>query len=279
MKRLIFLVGLIASGCGVGAGVMIHNVDLDPKVGNQYTGIEHSRELQVVSPVITLYDSTGMLVAGLGTAGNAHTAKREARERAMRRKDAKVGDTYSYSYRQLPPAAGTVSALSFTWGSTEKLRSFADPDNPVEVDDVIDFYGLDLQVSFGEFEIADPIWGEFRLGMQWWDYSSESEQADGMWIGMPLTFALSFNIDFLGISPAVYVSVDPLVSPLLLALREDDEESWLWYQAGVELDIGLVSFLSIASRAFYGQTPLEFGKQPSTNFGFNASLVVHWPDD
>lgn len=78
----------------------------------------HGPAFSFMQPVqsVTFVDNSGILLSAMGNAGAAETARRQAEESAISQ-GVKVGQSYSYSWNEVPLREGAVSYLRYVWGS------------------------------------------------------------------------------------------------------------------------------------------------------------------
>lgn len=272
------VVAAISSGCGVGAGVMAHQVDLGAyrnQFGNSDPRTRTESDLSMVTPVIQLYDATGFLVAALGTAGNQYNAQQQALRDAADR-PIKPGEEIEYSYKVVPPSPGMLTSLTFSWGSTDVLTAQDTSGGPeAKVPATVDFFLFDLNVNMFSFDITDTLWAHIALGALWRSYDISSARFGGgsSWIGMPLTLRLSYDLPESGVTANAYIGVDPIVSPIV-ALVGNDGDSWFWMRSGLRADVGLLSWMNVSVDGYYEVSPMELGSQDSDSFNALVSLNV-----
>ena len=215
----------------------------------------------------TLYDSTGMMLAALGTAGNAYNAQQQAEQQAIR-SGARAGDTYSYSYQVVQPAAGTNTYLTFAFGSAGNGAvdnvSFSGAD--------ISYFLTDLRTTFLRWDLVGGMTLGMSLGALWesWKGNSTSGEIDSSWIGIPLGMTLNYPFaPMLSVTPRV--SVDPLIGPLGGLLSNGGH--WLWLETGARLDFRPFDWLLVSLDAMHRITPWELGAATGTSTTFGLSIA------
>lgn len=96
---------------------------------------------------LTLVDDSGILLSAMGNAGAAYTAQRHAEEAAVRR-GLKIGQTYEYSWNEVPVREGAISYLRFVWGGGNSGTYSVDGTSNA---------GTDLPTSVFGFEFGAPV--------------------------------------------------------------------------------------------------------------------------
>ncbi|MNR86261.1 hypothetical protein D3C72_171100 [compost metagenome] len=220
---------------------------------------------------LTFVDNSGILLAALGNAGAAETARRQAEERAIDR-GVKVGERYSYSWNEVPLREGAVSYLRYTWGSGSGASIATDGTT---------FTGGTLPSSVTGFDFGAPlgIWDTgfvplgFSLAAQWYTYQvsglTPTAGSGAVWgkstertaIRMPVTMSTAFNV-----LPSLYIR--PAVSYDLLsglgALLGSQGHGFL-YELSAEYE--LISFLPIHASYVFANTP-------TSESALDASMVM-----
>lgn len=64
---------------------------------------------------LTVVDNSGILLSAMGNAAAADIARRHAEEAAIER-GLRIGETFSYSWNEVPVREGAISYLRFVWG-------------------------------------------------------------------------------------------------------------------------------------------------------------------
>ena len=106
-----YLLGVVAflfGACGFGYGRSVQHAT-SPTSGQEGVSMQ--------SQHISFHDATGIMLAAMGNAGAQYNAQQQARQQAIR-SGAKAGDTYTYSYKVVPPAPGLWSTFTYGWGSS-----------------------------------------------------------------------------------------------------------------------------------------------------------------
>jgi hypothetical protein len=260
--------GLLLGGCGIGVGQGFARSTMGPQ-SSTFSETPTTQQTRVGFArinTVTLYDTTGILLAALGTAGNAHNARMEAQDRAVR-SGAQAGDTYSYSYQVVPPAAGTKTSMTLGWGSAASGSIGSLDFN----EGGVSYFLLDLRSSFVFWDLAPNMELGLFLGVLWesWSGNTPAGEIDSTWIGMPLGLSLNYSfLPMLSVSPRF--AIDPLLGPLGL-LSEGGH--WLWLEAGARLDFRPIEWLLVSLDVMHRVTPWELGNSTGTSTQFNLGVA------
>jgi len=280
------VVGLVLAALGGGCGVGIGQAAVRGTVSrndDNWLDSDRSEYFQDNSigitraNTVTFYDSTGMMLAALGTAGNAYNAQQDA-EAAAIRGGAEAGDTYSYEYDVVEPAAGTNTRLTFAWGSTEN-GSVSGPlgNGDVGTGQQIDYFQMDLRATLGGYDLEGGGRWNFNLGALWESWTGKYTLADGSehelgvnWIGMPVGTTVTYPL-FGPISITGGVAIDPLMS--LLSGLLGGGGHWVFLEGSARLDFRPVNWLLIWTGAAERVAPWDFGKRTGETTVFDVGIA------
>src|SRR5262245_27227041 len=146
MKVLVLgvLLGAALAGCGEGQqfGVGVGQQFQTMKTGvydgaDAYSGPTQfgTNKMSLMANSITIYDTSGILLAGIGGGAAAFNAQQKAREAAIK-SGAQVGDSYSYSYEVYTPVPGQLTTIRYTWSESDSYdNSMGAPSTPVSYSD------------------------------------------------------------------------------------------------------------------------------------------------
>lgn len=263
------LVALLASGCGIGVGQSLTHSTIGPQTSSFSDDIYKPAATAGFARVnsFTLYDSTGILLAALGTAGNAYNAQRAAEQQAVA-SGARAGDTYSYSYQVVQPAVGTNTYMTIAFGTAGR----GSVDNVSFTGGDISYFLFDLRSTFVTWDLVGGMTLGMSLGALWesWKGNSTAGEIDSSWIGMPLGLSLNYPFaPMLSVTPRV--AVDPLIGPLGGLLSNGGH--WLWLETGARLDFRPFSWLLVTLDAMHRITPWELGGATGTSTTFSLGLA------
>lgn len=153
--------GLVAgaSGCGVGYGYSIQNVNAPPTSSDN--GIPEVNDRRVTTTMgvhsIDLHDESGILSSSVGTAANKYLAeedkKRELRDTTAYREGKTV--TGTYTYKRLAPVPGMRTKLSIQFGGS----SSATVSNPAGMEDKLTgqelgMFGVRMQTALRTWVVS-----------------------------------------------------------------------------------------------------------------------------
>lgn len=268
---LALLLASVMPACGMGVGATVHSLGLARTTPDELTGTKSETSATLFAPTIQLYDTTGILLAILGNAARGN----EARENALR--NARPGETVTYSWEPIAPMPGALTTLLVSWGATDS-GSKSDLAEPV----MVDFFDFELMVDFWKFDIAKKFEGHLVVGALWRQYEVADPFNDDsqFWIGMPFGFKLAYAHDFGDheLFASAYAYVDPLISGLT-ALTMDPGGSWFWGRFGLRGDLSLLSWLGLSVDTYYESSPLDFGKLEEDSCTFTVSLNAFYVPD
>lgn len=273
------------SGCGVGIGQMVTRGTIGPDDDNTFdnTGSSYVSDTSVGltrANAITIYDSTGIMLAALGTAGNAYNAQQEAERNAVAR-GAQAGDTYEYSYDVVQPAAGTNTRLTLAWGSTGDA-SISGPlgDGDRTNGDEVDYFLMDVRAVLGGYDLEGNGRWNFSLGVLYESWSGTfnvntengavGHELDSFWIGMPLGTTVMYPL--IGpLSATGGVAIDPLMS--LFSGLLGGGGHWLFLEASARLDFRPVEWLLIWGGATERIVPWDLGSRTGEATVFDVGIA------
>lgn len=223
---------------GVGYGVGVHRVSVDKD--DTVNGIDLVRmsghAAMTYSPMVnklSLFDTSGVLLAALGTAGGQEMARRAAVERAIERGES----TATYTYEQLAPAPGRLTRFDILWGSATGATHYIAPgaidDDGIAVPEVnrlpdapVSMYGFDLIVGLGEFELwSVPIGFSLQATGMTYEIEHVSTQGSNSVIdhhdwnrgGLFLNFTPYYEL-LPDLVVSARLSIDPLFTPVRMLL-------------------------------------------------------------
>lgn len=236
MKRgLIAMVGMLTA-CGVGVQGAAHNA--------KFLNVEDLPDdpnMSFTSTGFTIYDKTGILLAGAASAGDAYTQQQAAKESAQRQaiaSGARPGDTYSYSYSHnvYAPVPGNWTYLSYDRGKgTINEREIA-------------YSEFDLRTKLGNWKI---LGGRGRigipLGVLWLEYGGA---ADFTWIGMPTGVDVGYTLRK-DTTVNGRVVTDPLIGAMAGLLGGD----WLYLELGGRIDYRPIRWFGLYADAMLRRAP------------------------
>lgn len=271
-------VGLL-SGCGIGVSRSIQQAEIGKYDGDfgYDTPVKGSHSVGMQSTAITLYDRTGVLLAGAGSAGNAYTAQQKAESDAVAR-GGKVGDQYSYSYETIPPVPGNTTTLTYAWGSTDTFETVpptgpklsyppANGDGPK-----VDYFLFDLRTRLGNWQL-----GHFNLGVPlgalWVEYKIFGENLN--WIGMPVGLDAAY-----GVGESLVVSARAITDPVVGGLVAVLQPHGLYAEGGLRVDYRPLSWLAVYADGMTRIVPWEFGDRTGTEHRatLGIALLYKWDE-
>jgi hypothetical protein len=190
---------------------------------------------------ITVYDSTGALLAGAATGYGKMVAEKEAKDAAIERNDT----TYEYTYKKYPPVPGVV-----TWMSFERSD---------------DYYKQQMQSRLGGWRAGPALWGiEFgAIGI----FEDAHGPTDLFYAGMPLGIGVTVPV-FKRLAITGRATYD-ILSPIT---------DWKGYEATARADFRLLGWLLIAADARYGRYP-HFGSDDGyamTQQAITGEIVIEF---
>lgn len=279
----VLVLGLL-SGCGVGVGQMLTRGTVGPDEGTTFSntssgGVSDTSMGLTRANAITVYDSTGMLIAALGTAGNQYNARRDAEESA-RRRGAQAGDTFDYSYDVVQPAAGTNTRMTLAWGSTENVSISGPLGEGERSGGDVSYFLFDVRATFAGFDLQGGGRWDFNLGAIWesWDGTvvantnagAVTHEVDATWIGMP--FGTTVTYPLIGpLSATGGIAIDPLMALLCGLLSEGG--NWLFLEGTARLDFRPFPWLLVWSGLTQRFQPWELGDRAGEVTAFDIGVA------
>jgi hypothetical protein len=244
----LLLLGVVLAGCGIGINRSYRSAHIGPDRGfaefDPATFPHYgTHDVDLWTTEITLYDRTGLLFAGVGTAGNRYTAEQEAVEQAVER-GAETGDTVEYEYETVPPVPGNTTQLTFGWGSTDEWdHTLLDgtrvrhPD-PAYPGQEVSLFLLDVRARLGNWQLG-PVNLGLPLGVTALLFTVPSNEGINS-VSMPFGADASYEL-----AGPVVVSArllgDPLVGGFVALLGQP---KWFWGEAGARVDVRPLSWLA-----------------------------------
>lgn len=213
--------GLTASACGfgAGAGLRYHHVTVDDpdSVSSDVTLGEWS--VGMLTHELTIYDRTGLLLAGLATAGNRYNAAQDALSAAAR-SGTPAGTSVPYTYQAHKPVPGTFTRVSLSWGSTDSVERKDGASIPVD----LDYFDFDVRTRALTWTLGESNHMlALDAGVTWTEYTAADNPGLGIYgldfwaLGIPigLAHAFAFNDHFVWSSRLMVDPVMGLVSALV----------------------------------------------------------------
>ncbi len=282
-------------GCGIGVGQMLVGGSVGKNDDNWLSsGNEEYLAGTSIGPlranVITAYDSSGILLAALGTAANAQAAEQEARQQAIDN-GGQDGDVYSYSYEVVPPAQGTETTLTLAWGSRTGATATRDGVDYEMPDASVDYLRLDLRAKFVSWDLDYGMNLGLVLGMIYEGFTvsgtyqmpssadpsvlvAVAHELDDAWIGMP--FGVTFEYRVLGpLSVSARVALDPVISGVAAMLLPN----WFWMEAGVRVAFRPTDWFLVFADASHRVQPYALGKRSGSATEAQVGIAFLWDPD
>ncbi|MCB9736016.1 MAG: hypothetical protein H6745_25805 [Deltaproteobacteria bacterium] len=229
---------LSACGFGIGAGVRYHPVTVTDGKGlsADVTGGEWSKGM--LSPEITIYDRTGLMLAGLVTAANRYNAAQDALASA-RARGVPAGSSVPYTYEVMPALPGMFTRLTFSWGSSDDIESKTG--RSLRTD--FSYFSFDLRTRMLTWPLGDTAnLLSFDIGVNWTSYDGDDAEAKRQiyglsfdYIGMPLGLAHS-----LGLGDRFVLSERVMIDPVMWLVGAIVGDGGLPWEVGVRLDAAVV---------------------------------------
>lgn len=191
----------------------------------------------------TIYDKSGILLAGLATAGSKMSAEQKAKQDAIDR-GAKVGDTVTYTYEEFAPVPGNWTMLSLDVGKGKVGAA-------------------DIRYAQGRLLTKIDVWDmvpeKLRMSLDMGALvTSYGGDAGGMtWIGMPVGVDVGYSIASpLAVSGRLLI--DPLLGGLGYALGGDGG----WVEAGGRVDFRPFKLVGLFADGWARRTPQFLEEDP-----------------
>lgn len=225
--------------CGIGAQTGVHTANFVPAEGEARRG-------SFTTYGATIYDKTGIMLAGIGTAASKANAEREATREAIE-DGAKVGDTITYTYTEYAPVPGNWTRLSLDIGSGK-------------IDDVeVGYLQADLRTKIEVWEMSESMQMSLSIGAI---YTSYSPKAAGpmnsmSWLGMPVGIDVGYS-PFSTVTTSGRVLIDPVLGGISYLLGADGG----WLEVGARADYRPLGFLGVFADAQVRRTPEFLEEQP-----------------
>ena len=267
------LAALVSIGCGVSYGQKVQSTTLSPYGGDFNIegdpAYEGSTRFTTRGHSLTLYDTSGLLLAVAASAGSAVTAQREAEQAAVER-GAKVGDRYSYEYQVYMPVPNKLTTLSYSWGETTGVDN-SRADGAMAVGS---YSELDLTTRPKTWFLgADQLTLQLSASWQTWSAAGIPGAlfpAEGDYIGMPVGLSYG-HLLFPRVQVEGRATWDPL--SLFSYLRGPHHAN---FTAGLHASAVLTSWLHVEADASYQRLPVDFGTRDAREWTANVNLVLWW---
>ncbi|MFO0750066.1 MAG: hypothetical protein U1F43_31010 [Myxococcota bacterium] len=216
---LVLSAPLAACGFGVGAGLRYHHIAVNDPDGVSANEVGGHWSKGMFNHELTVYDRTGLLLAGLATAGNRYNAAQDALARAQAA-GVPAGTEVPYTYQVHTPVPNTFTRLTFSWGSTDVITDGRDHDLHVDMD----YLSMELRTRV----LTWPL-GKSRhllaldIGAHWTAFEAKDDYTQGIFglefwnLGIPIGLTHAFAIDehFIWSSRLMLDPVMSLISALV----------------------------------------------------------------
>lgn len=270
---------------GIGYAREWHGVNLDPAPEDTPLFLEQMPEyagasFSMQSNRITIFDSSGVLLAGLGTAANREVARRRAEESA-RERGAKVGDSYSFTYDNLAPVPGHMTELRVFWGSGSGITMRRPGLEVSQSSAELSMWGFDLIAGMKSWSLLRGFEVGVALDANWTSFtakklhfSGETLSDEASWdrfnlsIGVPVSYS-----PFPSVSVSLIPAFDPLFSGVRYLLRKPAKPAWIEASLGLQANLRPFSFLLLQIEAT-GMQSSTIDQRSMTVLRVNAGIAL-----
>ncbi len=235
-----------------------HGVIGRRRVANTFTGDGGVIDVNARMHRISIVDTTGFLLAGLGGGASKYTAKRKA-IRKWASDGAHSGDTISYSYSMPAVVPGVITRLSFAWGADAPQLQFRQYALSTELEKTDqDMWSLEVLIEYTSISLLpkDRLFFMFT-GDVWWktiavrgtDPTAKKDANEIVvgesFLGLVLNAEIG-SVVLPWLRVIGYAGWDPLIGGFALLQDPSNAPAHNW-QYGVKADIAIGPWVQVAA--------------------------------